>query len=354
MLEFTGSSYPLTLTDTVSGNAVQELEKSLASYLGYREVIALNSVESAFVIALSTLEKKCGLLCSPNAPLGLFNALVQHGLHAEYCDLRLDGTMETRLFSKSVTARTSALLLSHNHGILSDAERASSFAEEQDIILLEDATQAFGKKKKSGAELVLYSLDALIPASLAGGGFIATDNDALAASLRHKARGGYVQKKFWNYDVLNTDANLTIASLTAQLTVNAMRGINEKEQRVHAIQSIYLKGLSSNRLIELPTVSGLIGAPYFQVALVPALFCPKEDIYKALVDAGIPVKVGNKPVYKTTAFKDEALSLFGAEEVFKAQLLLPAHHLMTLDDAEHVLQTVENVLETYGYRGCSF
>ncbi|MEN8146843.1 MAG: hypothetical protein ABFR02_04410 [Campylobacterota bacterium] len=54
------------------------------------------------------------------------------------------------------------------------------------------------------------------------------------------------------------------------------------------------------------------------------------------------------------AFKDEALSLFGAEEVFKAQLLLPCHHLMTLDDATFVVDTLEQVLETYGYRGCSF
>ncbi len=354
MIKFTDSSYPLAFAETVSGNAVQALEKSLASYLGYREVIALNSVESAFSLALSTLEKESGLLCSPNAPLGLFNALVQRGLHAEYCDLKLDGTMETRFFPKSLTARTRALLLSHNHGILSDAESALRFTQEHDITLLEDATQAFGKKEKSGAELVLYSLDALIPSSLAVGGFIATDNDALAVSLRQKSRGGFVQKKFWNYDVLNTDTDLVIASLTAQLALNAMHDINEKAQRVQAVHNIYVQGLASNRLIELPTVSGLIGAPYFPIALVPALFCPKEDIYKALVDAGIPVKVGNKPVYKTAAFKDEALSLFGAEEVFKAQLLLPAHHLMTLDDAALVLQTVEHVLESYGYRGCSF
>ena len=192
------------------------------------------------------------------------------------------------------------------------------------------------------------------PPSIANGAFIATDNESLAASLRHKAKGGYEQKKFWNYDVINTDANLSLEPLTAQLALDGLTDIDQREQRIKEIQSTYLDRLSSNRLIELPRSEELVANPLFQIALVPALFCPKEDIYQALVEAGVPVKVGNKPVYKTTAFKDETLSLFGAEEVFKAQLLLPCHHLMTLDDTAFVIDTLENVLETYGYRGCSF
>jgi UDP-4-amino-4,6-dideoxy-L-N-acetyl-beta-L-altrosamine transaminase len=134
----------------------------------------------------------------------------------------------------------------------------------------------------------------------------------------------------------------------------ALTDIDQREEAMKKIQTIYLDRLSSNRLIELPNASALVANPLFPIALVPALFCPKEDIYEALVDAGIPVQVGNKPIYKTTAFKDETLSLFGAEEVFKAQLLLPCHHLMTADDANLVVETFINVLETYSYRGCAF
>jgi dTDP-4-amino-4,6-dideoxygalactose transaminase len=56
----------------------------------------------------------------------------------------------------------------------------------------------------------------------------------------------------------------------------------------------------------------------------------------------------------TTAYKDETYSLFGAEEVYKARLLLPSHHLMTLEEAAFVAETFERILETYRHRGCSF
>ena len=262
--------------------------------------------------------------------------------------------METRFFHKSKTDKTKTLVLSHNHGILSDCKQTSQFAQESDLTLIEDATQAFSKREKSGAELVIYSLDTLVPSFIAKVAFIATDNKPLSDSLRNHARGGCAQKKFWNYDLVNTDADLGLAPLTAQLALNALEDIGLREERVKEIQNIYMGRLSSNRLIELPKASDLIPYPLFQVALVPALFFPKEDIYQALVEAGIPIKVGNKPIYKTTAFKDGSLSLFGAEEIFKAQLLLPSHHLMTDDDVTFVIETLKKVLETYGYRGCSF
>ena len=348
------NSYPLKLQTTLTVNAIIELENSLASYLGYKKVIALNSIDDAFSLALSTLEKESTLLCSPNVPLALFNALAHQSLHAEYYDLKLDGTMETRFFNKSKTDQTRTLVLSHNHGTLSDCQQASLFAEENGLTFIEDAAQAFGKREKSGAELVIHSLDTLVPSFIAKGAFIATDNRSLAASLRHKAKGGFEQKKFWNYDLVNTDSDLGLAPLTAQLALDTLADIEQSEKRIKEIQSLYIDKLSSNRLIELPNSSDLVAHPLFPIALVPALFCPKEDIYQALVEAGIPVKVGNKPIYKTTAFKDETLSLFGAEEVFKAQLLLPSHHLMTDDDAAFVIETLKKVLETYGYRGCSF
>ena len=354
MLKLTTSTYPIELPTTLSDNAVAELESALATYLGYKEVIVLNSIESAFSLALSMLKKEHGVLCSPNAPIALFNALSHQNFYAEYADLKLDGTMYPRFFHKSKTERTTALVLSHNHGILSDCEETSQFTQENNLSFIEDATQAFSKRAKSGAALVIYSLDLLVPSSIADGAFIATDDKTLADSLRQKARGGFEQKKFWNYDLVTTDPDLGLSPLTAQLALKALIDIEQREQRIKEIQEIYLDKLSSNRLIELPKSSDLTPHPLFQVALVPALFCPKEDIYQDLVEAGIPIKVGNKPIYKTTAFKDEGISLFGAEEVFKAQLLLPSHHLMTLEEVNFVIETLESVLETYGYRGCSF
>ncbi len=332
----------------------QELEQHLAKHLSYREVIAISSVKEAYSLVFSTLKESSHVLCSPNAPIELFTALNQQKLQPAYCDLRLDGTMETRFFHKTMQPNTKALVLSHNHGILSDMGKAAKFSQEHDLLFIEDATQAFSNTTKSGAQLVIYSLDRLVPSSVATGAFIATDYVVLANTLRNKAKGGFEQQKLWNYDIINTDKHVVLSSLTAQFTLDALMSIELQDARIKEVQSIYFDKLSANRLIELPKASDLTPHPLFQVNLIPALFCPKEDIYEALIAAGVPVQVGNKPIYKTSAFKDVSLSLFGAEEVFKAQLLLPSHHLMKDEDVFSVIETLKQVLETYGYRGCSF
>lgn len=354
MTELNTHTYPIKLPSTLSADTAGQLESSLATYLGYKEVIALQSTDDAFSLALSILEEKSGILCSPNAPISFYRALRQHDLQAEYCDLRLDGTLETRFFAKTKTPQSRALLLSHNHGFISDPAETRLFTQKSGLTFIEDATQAFGQREKSGAALAVYSLDALVPSSIATGAFIATDDISLGASLRQTAQGGCEQKKFWNYDLINTDRDLRLSPLTAQLALKALHEIEEWTQRVKEIQNIYLERLASNRLIERSEAANLLPHHHFPVALVPALFCPKEEIYAALLDAGVPVKVGNKPIYKTTAFKDETLSLFGAEEVYKAQLLLPSHHLMSLEEAASFIDVFENILENYGYRGCSF
>jgi dTDP-4-amino-4,6-dideoxygalactose transaminase len=66
MIEFNTHTYPLRLPEMLSDNATEELEKALALYTGYKEVIVLNSVGTAFYISLSSFERGTGVLSSPN------------------------------------------------------------------------------------------------------------------------------------------------------------------------------------------------------------------------------------------------------------------------------------------------
>ncbi|WP_345976485.1 DegT/DnrJ/EryC1/StrS family aminotransferase [Sulfurimonas sp. HSL3-7] len=354
MIERHPSNYPLARPETISDESLNTLENALSSYLGYSHVIALDSVESAFSLSFSIFDEMSTVLCSPNAPLALFKALHKHCLQPRFCDLKLDGTLEGRFLHKNIDESSRALLVSHNHGQLAELDSLTEFADKNDLLFIEDATQAFRGKAYAGAKTALFDLETLLPSFIARGGFIATDDEELAAEFRLKSRGGYVQKKFWNYDIAGISEYSTMNNLTASFALAALSDIESVLAKIDAVQTLYLQKLASNRLVELPKAKNLVAYPLFPIALVPALFCPKEDIYQALTEKGIPVRVGNKPVYKTTAFKDDAISLFGAEEVHKAQILLPAHHLITLDEAASVVETLESVLDHYGYRGCTF
>ena len=339
---------------THSDSDLHSLQTYLSSYLGYKEIILLDAQESAFELAFSLLPSKSTLLCSPTAPVSLFNALLSSTIQPHYCDLRLDGTMETRFLRKYLDAKTKALVLSHNYGQLSHVKDALTFCKENELLFIEDATHAFEAREKSGAQLVVYDFELLLPSTLMQGGFIATDDTELANRLRKRAKGGFEQKKFWNYDLLNSQRNRQLSPLLASVILQEMQNIESHVRAMKNIQAIYLAELSKSTLLELPSSPTLTAYPLFPVALVPALFCPKEDIYQTLIEAGISLKVGNKPIYKTTAFLNTSLSFFGAEEVYKAQFLLPAYPNMSEEEVHRVITVLLTTLATYNYRGCSF
>ena len=345
----------MTLVEPHTTSAQQHtLERVLSDQTGYQEIILLESLQSAFYIALSTLPKERSVLCSPNAPLALFFALHQLRLDVEYCDLRLDGTIESRFLERALSDKSGAIVLSHHFGILSETQKAETLCHQNSHIFLEDASQSFYNKHKSGASIVIYSLDALIDPTLGEGAFLATDDPEVAATLRELADGGYQKTKLWNYDLLTPEPQRHLSRLFVEHALTKVDALKTDTQQIAHLQQLYLKALHSNRLIELPEEKTLTPYPLFPIALVPALFCPKEGIYEALREANIDVQVGNKPIYKTTAFRDETLSMFGAEEIFKAQLLLPCHAELQEEDLRSIIERLQSILETYSYRGCSF
>ena len=334
--------------------ALVTLETFLSKQLDYRHIILFSSDTAAFGAAFSLLAEPCDVFTSANAPITLFDALASEKKKALYYDLRLDGTVETRLLERTRSEQTRVFVATHNHGVHSDLKTIAAFCKAHDLLLIEDASQLLYTREKGAADIALYTLEALIPATLARGAFLATDDPEIAQKLKVYAAGGVIATKLWNYDVINKRDEQTLAPLIAHHALRATETLQTDLQQIKTIQRRYLEALSSNRLITLPKEKDLTPYPRFPIFLTPALFCPKEDIYQALIDAGVPVAVGNKPIYKTTAFQDETLSLFGAEELFKSQLLLPAHASMTENDVDHVIKTLQTVLETYGYRGCSF
>ncbi len=344
------------MTPVAQKNRSQQhiLETDLSKQTKYKEIILVENLQSAFFIALSTLPKEKGLLCSPNAPLALFFALHQLHIITRYCDLRLDGTIESRFLERMLSEENGAFLLSHHYGIRSDAKKAEILCHQNRCIFLEDASQSFYNRDKSGASVVIFSLDALLDPTLAEGAFLATDDPQVASTLRTLVDGGYQKTKQWNYDLLTPEPKRHLNRLSIDHVLKKVDALRTDAQQIAHLQQLYLKELQANRLIELPQTEQLTPYPLFPIALVPALFCPKEGIYEALHKANIDVQVGNKPIYKTTAFKDDTRSLFGAEEIFKAQLLLPCHARLQEEDVHFIIETLQNILETYSYRGCTF
>jgi len=332
----------------------QELESFLSGLLDLQYIILFDSDTAAWMAAISLVDESCDILTSANAPIPLFNAIDRSNKRACYYDLRLDGTVETRLLERTKSEKSRLFIATHNHGLHSDLESIAAFCRSHDLLMIEDASQLLYSDRNTSGEVVCYNLAPLFSSPGTKGAFLATDDPGTAQRLKAYASGGLIPTKLWNYDLVNSRDNTSLTPLIASHALEGSKSFSSDLGHIKTLQEHYLRRLSSNRLITLPKKKDLTPYPLFPIFLIPALFCPKEDIYQALLDAGIPVSVGNKPIYKTTLFLDDKRSLFGAEELFKSQLLLPCHAEMDEKDVDYVIEVVEKVLKQYGYRGCSF
>ena len=338
----------------IDKDALVDLEKGLASYLGYAHVIAVESEDVAFTMCFDQFNEDDEVFCSPLSTLALHRSLSKMSLNPQYTDIKLDATTETRFLERQLSEKSRCFVLSHYQGVCSSSENVQKFCSQNALTFVEDATQFFYQHVKSSAQMVVFSLGSLIDGHIEKGAFIATDDGSLAKMLHLKVQGGYQKSKNWNYDLLNRDANVQLSLLNAHFALKYLEEIVVKEQKIQKIQTLYREALSGVKLLTLPSQNNLSSETSFPVILEPALFCAKEDIYSELLDTGIKVEVGLKSIYKTKIFLDEKVQLFGVEEVYKGILLLPIKCDMSEKDVTRIVRIFKEILDKYAYRGCSF
>jgi UDP-4-amino-4,6-dideoxy-L-N-acetyl-beta-L-altrosamine transaminase len=343
------------LLSDVSGEALEALETAAADYLGTEHIVAFISPSAAMFAAqfVAELGKEDEIIASPIAPVAQFNSAAALGAAVRYADIKLDGTLDERFIEKALTPHTRAVIPFHYAGLYAAMEPIFDFAKANDLLVIEDATHAFGSRRGERADLCVFSMEGLLPGAAGGCGFVAAQNEALTEKLRLFRSEGRIEKKFWNYDILSLGFDLRPSGITAALALQTLRKMEKILENRKAVIACYEDRFKSSKLLYTPP-SAANAPAFYPISLIPSLYCPKEDIYAALSKKGIDLRVHYKPIYKTAFFKDERIRLDVAEDFYKAELSLPCHHQMSEADALYVAQSVEEVLERYSYRGCSF
>jgi len=334
--------------------SVTTLEQKLSTLLHKKHVIAFNSPASATLAAFSaSLEPKDEIVLSPISPLGAFNAASFLDISLHYCDIKLDGTLHEREFKKTVTPQSKAVVLFHYAGISCEIEKIIATAKEHKLLIIEDATQTL-MPQPSKSDLFIYSLQSIMPSSTEKTGFVACDDPEVASKLQYFRDEGEIKRAVWNFDILTPGADLKLSQLGAVAALHQLEYLKEIIQRRQVITALYDKRFKGNKLIEIIPHSSAEALHFYPIMLSPTLHCPKEDIFNALIEKGIEVDVHTKPIYKTKFFNDSKLRLPVVEDFYQSEISLPCHHQLSLENATFIADTFLDVIDAYGYRGCSF
>jgi UDP-4-amino-4,6-dideoxy-L-N-acetyl-beta-L-altrosamine transaminase len=344
-----------TLMPNIAADAVEALEEAAAEYLGADHIVAFNSPSAAMFAAQfgAGLGKGDEIIASPIAPVAQYGSAAALGASVRYADIKLDGTLDERFVEKALTPHSKAVLPFHYAGLYAAMGPIFDFAKANNLLVIEDATHAFDSRRGEKADLCVFGMEGLLPGAAGGCGFVAAQNETLSEKLRLFRTEGRVEKKFWNYDILSLGFDLRPSGITAALALQTLRKMAKIIENRKAVIACYDDHFKSSKLLYTPPNAAHAQA-FYPISLIPSLYCPKEDIFAALSEKGIELRVHYKPIYKTAFFKNEQIRLDVAEDFYKAELSLPCHHQMSEADALYVAQSVGDVLQQYSYRGCSF
>lgn len=176
----------------ILGGEVKALEEELAAYCGTKHAIGCASGSDALLLALMALDVKAGdeVITTPYSFFATVSAITRLGATPVFVDIDPETyNLDISQIESKITERTKAIQPVHLYGQCVDMTALRDVALKHNLPLVEDAAQAIGAEEggvRAGAMSEIGCFSFYPSKNLGGmgdGGFMTTDDDALAEKL---------------------------------------------------------------------------------------------------------------------------------------------------------------------------
>jgi dTDP-4-amino-4,6-dideoxygalactose transaminase len=197
----------------ILGSEVADLENELAGYCQAKHAIGCASGSDAILLALMALDIGPGdeVITTPYSFFATVSSITRLGATPVFVDIEpATYNIDVAQIESKITERTRAIEPVHLYGQCSDMEGLSSICEKHGIPIVEDAAQAIGAEENSrrAGSMGAIGCFSFYPSKNLGGmgdgGFLTTNDDALAAKLRALRVHGAEEKYYHKYVGLNS------------------------------------------------------------------------------------------------------------------------------------------------------
>ena len=321
--------------DFILRQDVREFEAGMASRLGVKHAIGLNSGTDALYLSLLALGIGPGdeVVTVAHTFLATVGAIVNCGATPVLVDVGEDHNMDVKLAAQAVTPRTRAIIPVHLNGRMCDMEQVMRLAEAHGLVVVEDAAQALGARfmGRPAGSFGATSCFSFYPAKILGtpgdGGMVATDDDELARKLRGLRDNGRVN---WQDQVIGYGFNSRLDNLHAAILNLKLGHLDEYIARRREIARMYEEALSDIPGLRLPPPPSE-NSEYFDVYQNYVVRTSRRDaLAEHLKDSGIETLISwPLPMHHQDALKLSHFSLPETEAISREVLSLPLYPELT-------------------------
>lgn len=337
------------------GAIVDEFEKEIAKYLGVKFVVVFNSATSALNIAYKILPlKNTYAITTPLTFCATSNMMLENGINPIFCDCDDNGNISAESIRANIRENVRAIVSVDFGGNSVEVDEILDICKEYNLYFVSDSSHSFGgeyKDKKIGqfADMTIFSFHPLKPITTIEGGAIATNNEEFYRQATLFRSHSIIKKRLWNSELDSIGYNFRLSDVACALGLSQLKKLDFFIDKRHKIASFYNDCFKDNAQIRTFKIPDYIKSTYhlYPILLNQNLWCSKEEIFSSLLDLGIGVQVHYKPIYQYNLYKKSHPILQSVEDFYKAEISIPCHQKMSLEDAKYVANRVIKTIQKY-------
>jgi dTDP-4-amino-4,6-dideoxygalactose transaminase len=301
----------------LAGNTVSTFEKKYAELLGVKRCLCTVNGTNALLTALNTLDIGVGdeVITSPYTFIATYNVILDSCALPVFADtdpetFQLDpDTIESR-----ITENTRAILPVHILGLPADMDRINAIAKKHNLVVIEDACQAWlaewgGKKVGTLGDLGCFSFQNSKHLTCGEGGAVVSNNEKLmdrAYSIHNCGRPHGTLQGETEYPITGTNRRLT--EIQAAILLGQMkRLVADTKRRNENARYLTSKLQGIPGIVPHKLYPKVTQAAYH---LYPLRYkkeefnnVPREKFLEALAAEGVPAADGYGPQYRWESLK---------------------------------------------------
>jgi len=324
----------------VGGESVSKFEEEFARYTGTKYAASVSSGNGALQISLMALGigELHKVITTTNSFIASANCIRMTNAKPILTDIDMnDGGIDLSNSKNDVNA----IIPVHIYGNPCNFDSIKSFADDNNIPIIEDACQAHGaeyKGKRVGSlgDVGCFSFYPTKNMTVGGdGGMTTTDNEETALKIKSIRDNGRKTKN--EFDKLGFTMRLN--TVNAAIGRVQLKHIDEKTARRREIVSIYRKNLAQDCILPENKDGKSV---YHQIVIKHE---KRDDIRKELANNEIGSAIYYEtPIHQQPIYQKYGFELPNSEKFSKLILSLPSYPQLTNDQALEICEHVNKVI----------
>lgn len=326
------------------GPKVKEFENAFSEYIGCEYSVAINSGTSALHVSLLAhgIGKGDEVITTPFSFIATANSILYTGAKPVFADIRPDTySIDPEKVQEKISHKTKAIIPVHLYGHPAEMKAIMEVAEENKLIVIEDACQAHGaiyKRKRVGSfGTGAFSFYPTKNMTTSEGGMLTINDRHIAEKAKMvRAHGSKVR---YLHECLGFNFRMTdISAAIGLVQLGKLESFTATRQKNAALLTTGLKGIS---WIDTPKIAKACSHVFHQYTIRTE---KRNELASFLKENGVgtgihyPIPIHKQPFYRELGYTD---FLPVAEKASREVISLPVHPGVSEENVQYIIEVIK-------------